>query len=161
MLGYMRVINVARDAGRKYGITLFLLYQSVGQIIQQWSKEGKDAWYEAVSWRSYAGIKDYDTALELSKTIGNYGVVARSRNAGWHGFFGRRSRSTSETWSEHARARIMAEEIINDLRKDTQIIIPHNLKPVICGRAIYFRRKELLPLVRHNRFARVRRREDA
>jgi type IV secretion system protein VirD4 len=161
MLGYMRVINVARDAGRKYGITLFLLYQSVGQIIQQWSKEGKDAWYEAVTWRSYAGIKDLATARELSETIGNYGVVARSRNAGWHGFFGKRSRSTSETWSEHARARIRPEEIINDLRKDTQIIIAHHLKPVICGRAIYFRRKEFLPLVQHNRFARVRRREDA
>ncbi len=29
-LGFMQVIEQARDAGRKYGITLLLLYQSLG-----------------------------------------------------------------------------------------------------------------------------------
>jgi len=50
-LGYMGVLEQARDAGRKYGITLLLLYQSLGQLIGQWGREGKQAWYDATSWR--------------------------------------------------------------------------------------------------------------
>ena len=44
-LGYMRIIETARDAGRKFGITMQLLYQSTGQIEKQWGMEGKRAWY--------------------------------------------------------------------------------------------------------------------
>ena len=73
--------------GRKYGITLQLLYQSVGQIIDQWGTGGKRAWYESASWRAYAGVKDAETAAELSTTIGDYGVLAWSeaQNSGTHG----------------------------------------------------------------------------
>ncbi|HET6197434.1 MAG TPA: type IV secretory system conjugative DNA transfer family protein, partial [Acetobacteraceae bacterium] len=42
-LGYMGVLEQARDAGRKYGITLLLLYQSLGQLVGQWGREGKQA----------------------------------------------------------------------------------------------------------------------
>ena len=41
----------------KYGITLQLLYQSVGRIIEQWGEAGKRAWYESASWRGYAAVK--------------------------------------------------------------------------------------------------------
>ena len=34
-LGPMKIIETARDAGRRYGITLQLLYQSVGQLEKQ------------------------------------------------------------------------------------------------------------------------------
>ena len=57
-LGRMDIIEIARDAGRKYGITLQLLYQSVGQIVEQWGEAGKRAWYESASWRGYAAVKD-------------------------------------------------------------------------------------------------------
>jgi type IV secretion system protein VirD4 len=70
-LGRMDIIEIARDAGRKYGITLQLLYQSVGQIVEQWGEAGKRAWYESASWRGYAAVKDPETAEELSETIGN------------------------------------------------------------------------------------------
>ena len=65
-LGRMDIIEIARDAGRKYGITLQLLYQSVGQIVEQWGEAGKRAWYESASWRGYAAVKDPETAEELS-----------------------------------------------------------------------------------------------
>ena len=40
-LGFMRILETARDAGRKYGITLLLLFQSIGQMRETWG--GRDA----------------------------------------------------------------------------------------------------------------------
>ncbi|MGO7418339.1 type IV secretory system conjugative DNA transfer family protein, partial [Rhizobium ruizarguesonis] len=33
-LGYMRILETSRDAGRKYGITLTMIYQSIGPHAQ-------------------------------------------------------------------------------------------------------------------------------
>ncbi|HEV2099292.1 MAG TPA: type IV secretory system conjugative DNA transfer family protein [Stellaceae bacterium] len=156
-LGRMDIIETARDAGRKYGITLQLLYQSVGQIVEQWGEAGKRAWYESASWRAYAAVKDLDTARELSATIGNYGVLAWSeaKNRGSHGQqlnVPSRSRGENVTYSERTRPLIRPEEIMHDLREDAQIIIPKRGRPVLCGRAIYFRRPEFTRLAGRNRF---------
>ena len=40
-LGFLRVLETARDAGRKYGITMTLLYQSIGQMREAYG--GRDA----------------------------------------------------------------------------------------------------------------------
>jgi type IV secretion system protein VirD4 len=156
-LGRMDIIETARDAGRKYGITLQLLYQSVGQIIDQWGQGGKRAWYESASWRAYAAVKDAQTAEELSETIGDYGVLAWSEahNRGTHGRqldVRSLSRGQNITYSETIRPLIRSEEIMHDLREDAQIIIPKRGRPVLCGRAIYFRRDEFNNLVSANRF---------
>ncbi len=78
-LGYMQVLEQARDAGRKYGITLLLLYQSLGQLVAQWGREGKQAWYDSTSWRLFAAVQDPGTAKELSAMCREYGVVATSQ----------------------------------------------------------------------------------
>ena len=154
-LGRLNELEVARDAGRKYGITLQLLFQSTGQIEQIWGRDGLRSWYEAVSWRSYAAIKDTATAREIADTIGTHGVLSWSHNSGLHGrSLDMRSRSTGVTYSEHSRSLIRPEEICNDLRQDAQIIIPKNGRPVLCGRALYFRREEMAAQVAVNRFAR-------
>ena len=157
-LGRMDIIEIARDAGRKYGITLQLLYQSVGQIVEQWGEAGKRAWYESAAWRAYAAVKDPETARELSETIGNYGVLAWSeaQNSGTHGRqldVRSRSRGRNVTYSERIRPLIRPEEIMHDLREDAQIVIPKRGRPVLCGRAIYFRRREFAGLASANRFA--------
>jgi hypothetical protein len=72
-LGYL---EQARYAGRNYGITLLLLYQSLGQLVGQWGREGKQAWYDATSWRLFAAVQDPDTTRELSAICGEYAVVA-------------------------------------------------------------------------------------
>ena len=157
-LGPMSILATARDAGRKYGVTLQLLYQSTGQIIEQWGRDGARAWNEAVSWRGYAAIKDIETARELSATIGDYGVLGWSEadNTGSHGkAMEARSRSKGSTLSyqETGRALIKPEEILNDLREDAMIVIPKKGRPLLCGRAIYFRREEMKSRVGANRFA--------
>jgi len=157
LLGPMSFMTTARDAGRKYGITLQLLYQSVGQIIRQWGAEGKREWYEAASWRSYAAVKDEETARELAGTVGEYGVLAwsESDNTGRHARgFEPASRSTGQSRNYHELKRhlIRPEEIMHDLRADEQIVISKEGRPLRCGRAIYFRRPEFVRWVQPSRF---------
>src|SRR5215472_4392337 len=156
-LGYMNVIRVARDAGRKFGITLHLLYQAVGQIEGQWGREGKNEWYEGVAWRAFAAVKDYETAKELADTIGQHGVLGWSESTSTNGrFFGTRSGwGRNTTYIEHARDLILPGEIMHDLRSDAQIIIAKGVRPTLTGRAIYFRRPEFLTKIAANRFAAV------
>ena len=158
-LGYMGVLEQARDAGRKYGITLLLLYQSLGQLVGQWGREGKQAWYDATSWRLFAAVQDPDTAKELSTMCGEYGVVATARgdSTGSQGRgTGIGTASSSSGWSENRseirRALIRPEEIIQDTRADEAFVLVRGAKPLRCGRAIYFRRPDMTPFVAANRF---------
>nr|WP_236749981.1 type IV secretory system conjugative DNA transfer family protein [Acetobacter pasteurianus] len=127
-LGRMRIMATARDAGRKYGITLRLLYQSVGQLEEQWGREGKRAWYEAAAHRTYVAISDLDTAKELEETFGQYGVMATSEGSnsgtsgkGWEA--GNRSRGTNTSYHEISRPLIRREELLNDARVDEAFVV--------------------------------------
>ena len=157
-LGYMQVLEQARDAGRKYGITLLLLYQSLGQLVAQWGREGKQAWYDSTSWRLFAAVQDPDTARELSAMCGEYGVVATSRGdtEGSQARSGIASSSSgrSENRSEIKRALIKPDELTQDTRTDEAFILVRGSKPLRCGRAVWFRRPEWSGLVGANRFHR-------
>lgn len=157
-LGPMSILATARDAGRKYGITLHMIYQSLSQITEQFGGEGKKAWIEAASWISYAAIKDPDTAKELAEICGQHGVIgwSESENKGTHGRAmeaGSRSHGTALTYSEAPRYLIRHEEIMHDLREDVALVVPKRGRPLLCGRAIYFRRDGLRSRVSANRFA--------
>jgi type IV secretion system protein VirD4 len=156
-LGSMKILETARDAGRKYGITLQLLYQSVGQLERQWGREGKREWYDGVSHRSYAAVQDLETAKELEETFGTYAVMATSEgsNTGSSGKSfetGSRSRGANTSYHEISRPLIRREELMNDCRTDEAFVIIRGAKPLRCGRAIYFRRPELAARIAANRF---------
>ena len=158
-LGPMKILETARDAGRKYGITLQLLYQSVGQLERQWGRQGKREWYDGVSHRSYAAVQDLETAKELEETFGSYGVMATSEgsNTGSSGKSfetGSRSRGANTSYHEISRPLIRREELMNDCRTDEVFVIIRGARPLRCGRAIYFRRPELEARIAVNRFAR-------
>ena len=158
-LGYMQVVETARDAGRKYGITMMLLYQSLGQLVGQWGREGKQAWYDSTAWRLFATVQDPDTARELSVMCGEYGVVSTSlgdtEGSQSRGAMGASSSSgRSENRSEVKRALIKPEELMQDTRADEAFVVMRGSPPLRCGRAIYFRRPEWDGLVGDNRFHR-------
>jgi type IV secretion system protein VirD4 len=48
----LAIIEIARDAGRKYGITMMLYYQSSGQLTSQWGEKAEDSWFNSLSWRA-------------------------------------------------------------------------------------------------------------
>jgi type IV secretion system protein VirD4 len=156
-LGPMKILETARDAGRKYGITLQLIYQSVGQLERQWGREGKREWYDGVSHRSYAAVQDLETAKELEETFGQYAVMATSEgsNSGSSGKSfetGARSRGANTSYHEISRPLIRREELMNDCRTDEAFVIIRGARPLRCGRAIYFRRPELEARIAANRF---------
>ena len=149
-LGYMRILETARDAGRKYGITLTMIYQSIGQLRETYG--GRDAsskWFESASWISFAAINDPETADYISRRCGMTTVeidqVSRSYQA----------RGSSRTRSKQLAARplIQPHEVLR-MRADEQIVFTAGNAPLRCGRAIWFRRNDMESCVGQNRFHR-------
>jgi type IV secretion system protein VirD4 len=138
-LGFMRILETARDAGRKYGITLLMLYQSIGQLRETYG--GRDAsskWFESASWISFAAINDPETADYISRRCGMTTVEtdAVSHNV--------QARGGSRTRSKQLAARplIQPHEVLL-MRSDEQIVFTSGHPPLRCGRAIWFRRSDM------------------
>ncbi|MFG1428878.1 Ti-type conjugative transfer system protein TraG [Roseixanthobacter glucoisosaccharinicivorans] len=147
-LGFMRILETARDAGRKYGITLLMLFQSIGQMRETYG--GRDAaskWFESASWVSFAAINDPDTAEYISKRCGTTTVeidqVSRSSQAS----------GSSRTRSKQLASRplIQPHEVLR-MRSDEQIVFTAGNAPLRCGRAIWFRRDDMKACIRKSRF---------
>ncbi|SFH37088.1 Ti-type conjugative transfer system protein TraG [Ensifer sp. OV372] len=150
-LGYMRILETARDAGRKYGITLTMIYQSIGQMRETYG--GRDAaskWFESASWISFAAINDPDTADYISKRCGMTTVEIDQVSRSFQ------SKGASRTRSKQlaARALIQPHEVLR-MRTDEQIVFTAGNPPLRCGRAIWFRRKDMKACVDANRFHKI------
>lgn len=149
-LGYLRILETARDAGRKYGISLVLLFQSIGQLRETYG--GRDAtskWFESASWVSFAAINDPDTADYISRRCGNTTVEVDqlSRSSQMSGSTRTRSKQLA------ARPLILPDEVLR-MRTDEQIVFTAGNAPLRCGRAIWFRRDDMKACVGQNRFHR-------
>ncbi|NTJ11739.1 Ti-type conjugative transfer system protein TraG [Rhizobium lusitanum] len=150
-LGYLRILETARDAGRKYGISLALIFQSIGQVREAYG--GRDAsskWFESASWISFAAINDPETAEYISKRCGDTTVEVdqTNRSSGMKG--SSRSRSKQLT----RRPLILPHEVMR-MRGDEQIVFTAGNAPLRCGRAIWFRREDMKACVGQNRFHKV------
>ncbi len=149
-LGYLRILETARDAGRKYGISLVLLFQSIGQMREAYG--GRDAtskWFESASWVSFAAINDPETADYISRRCGNTTVEVDqlSRSSQMSGSSRTRSKQLA------SRPLILPDEVLR-MRGDEQIVFTAGNAPLRCGRAIWFRRTDMKSVVDENRFHR-------
>ncbi|MGV1793633.1 Ti-type conjugative transfer system protein TraG [Rhizobium sp. A37_96] len=150
-LGYLRILETARDAGRKYGITLTLIFQSIGQMREAYG--GRDAtskWFESASWISFAAINDPETADYISKRCGDTTVEVdqTSRSSQMSGSSRTRSKQLA------SRPLILPHEVLR-MRGDEQIVFTAGNPPLRCGRAIWFRRDDMTACVGENRFHRI------
>jgi type IV secretion system protein VirD4 len=154
LLGYMSPLEEARDRGRKYGITLMLMYQSLGQLEGHFSKEGATSWLEGCSFVSFAAIKSMDTAEAISARCGQMTIevenVSRQTNAS---IFSSGGGGITTSKAAQARDLILAHEIVANMRADEQIVFVRGQPPLRCGRAVYFRRPEMASATGTNRFA--------
>lgn len=151
LLGYMKIIETARDAGRKYGITLSMIYQSVGQMSEIWGKDAAAKWFESVSFTSFAGIKDLKTAEWVSGLAGVCTVRVRSDNASIGSWATGAAPRAGVNYSSQRRKLIEPHEVMQ-ARADEQFIFAGSAPPIRMGRAIYFRRPELIAMCDENRF---------
>lgn len=147
-LGYMRILETARDVGRKYGITLMMLFQSIGQMRESYGgREAASKWFESASWISFAAINDPETADYISQRCGMTTVetdqVSHSSQA----------RGSSRTRSKQLSAKplIQPHEVLL-MRTDEQIIFTAGNPPLRCGRAIWFRRRDMVGRVGANQY---------
>ena len=151
-LGYMGILETARDTGRKYGINLCLLYQSLGQLTQSWGHQGRQAWFDSAYLRLFSHIQDYEAADFLSKACGEFTALGDSitegsgSSSGWERSTSSTHRSTSQ--QQIARRLIKPEEVLQGMRFDEQIVLVQNAPPLRCGRAIYFRRPEMMARIK-------------
>ncbi|UVK49359.1 Ti-type conjugative transfer system protein TraG (plasmid) [Mesorhizobium sp. AR07] len=147
-LGFMRILETARDAGRKYGISLLMLFQSIGQMREAYG--GRDAsskWFESASWISFAAINDPETAEYISKRCGDTTVEVGQTSTS------SRMNGTSRTRSKQlARRPLILPHEVMQMRTDEQIVFTAGNPPLRCGRAIYFRRKDMTDRVGANKF---------
>lgn len=147
-LGYLRILETARDAGRKYGITLTMIFQSLGQMREAYG--GRDAtskWFESASWISFAAINDPDTADYISKRCGDTTVEVDQTNRS----SGMKGSSRSRSKQLNRRPLILPHEVLR-MRADEQIVFTSGNAPLRCGRAIWFRREDMKACVGENRF---------
>ena len=148
LLGYMSILEEARDRGRKYGITLMMMYQSVGQLEKHFGKEGATSWFEGAAFASYAAIKSRETAEHLSKQIGDVTVEVEGRSTSTSWMDGLLSKNAHQSArltnsvSLQKRAFLMPHEI-REMRADEQIILVRGYPALRTGRAIYFRRPDM------------------
>lgn len=150
-LGFMRILEIARDAGRKYGISLLLLYQSIGQMREAYG--GRDAsskWFESASWISFGAINDPETAEYISRRCGDTTVEVDqlSRSSQMSGSSRTRSKQLAR------RPLILPHEVLR-MRADEQIIFTAGNPPLRCGRAIWFRRDDMKTCIAEKRFQQV------
>ena len=68
---------------------------------------------------------------------------------------GSRSKGRNLNVHEIRRPLIKPDELVQDTRADELFVIARGCKPIRCGRAIYFRRSELLTRVKVSRFNRA------
>ena len=160
-LGKLAALETARDAGRKYGVVLHCLWQSIGQMGEIYGQNGTRAWIDAASWIGYAAIRAGGAGKDLSDELGTYPVLARSegenqgRSKPYGINFGTFSRGRNLNLHEIKRALMTAAEMQQDLREDEIIIVPASGLPIRASRPIYFRRPEIDAQVASapNRFA--------
>ncbi|MEA2737239.1 MAG: type secretion system protein VirD4 [Acetobacteraceae bacterium] len=152
LMGRDPALKIARDQGRKSKITLQLFYQSEGQIEEVWTVAGKRAWFDGLSWRTYAGVQNLESARELSAILGTFGARATSKGVN-RGKSGKgmeiASSSRGSNTSEHEISRDLAKphELLADMRDDERITLVRNRPPMRHGAAIAFRRREMAHLL--------------
>ncbi len=151
-VGYHGSLKVGRDAGRKAGITILMGYQSEAQISEQWGgRDGKEEWYQTVSGVSFAVINEVSTAKHISDACGTYGGLSWSES--FRRRFSLQRNLGNISYSDRPIPLVRASEILAEMRTDAQIIMPGSgHPPVRCGRPIYFRRREMIRLVKPSHF---------
>ena len=154
-LGYMKLLETARDAGRSFGITLWGICQSTGQLEKIYGREGMRDWMESCFVRSFFGIQDEVTAEMISKVCGTATVKTTTEGLSQSGsrraqdISSQISTNTSRNRGETGRRLITLDEVTQmkadeEGNPDEQIVFIRNQKPLRCGLLKFYRRQDYI-----------------
>jgi type IV secretion system protein VirD4 len=154
-LGRMKVLEMIRDAGRKYRIAMHMLWQSVGQMEEIWGAGGRKSWYDNATWRAYSSVRDQQAAKDISDACGTFGAMAFSEgdNAGRQGGPWNASLSRGRNLNRHEirRELLKPQEVVSDLPLG-EVIILGLPQPLRLRRAMWWERPELAAQIEDSRF---------
>ena len=122
---------------------------------KHFGKDGAKSWLEGCAFASYAAIKSFETAKELSDSCGEMTIEVNGQSKSMSKFGASAKDRATESVSYQRRPLIMPHEVTQSMRKDEQIVIMQGQLPLRCGRAIYFRRKDMISQTEQNRFAKA------
>ena len=152
-LGQLSILADMMTADRKYGATVITMWQSETDQKAIW-KDQAGVFSANSSWTMYAAVDERPTAETVSHLAGKYTILARteSQSSGSQSGSnsGSRSRGLNQGRSEQARELIKPDEV-RTMRTDEAIIFRRGAAPIRCGRAIFFRRSEMLAQVEADR----------
>jgi type IV secretion system protein VirD4 len=142
-LGRMGIMEIVRDLGRSYGITVRWWFQSVGQI-EVLYREGTKAWYSSWAYMTFAGVSDLATAKQVSEMAGKYGATIRNTSANK----GRSTQSaslsvshntgTSESETEVSRQLMWDHEVIQEMADNEVMVFTRGMRPIRAVQPLYF-----------------------
>lgn len=163
LLGKMRIFEIVRDLGRKSGIGLFPIWQSPGQMEEDWGEKGARAWYASAGWQLYAAVSDPKTAEYLEGRCGKYTAIVHNEGKSvnqpsWFGGNrqgGGRSTGTSANLSEVGLPLLTAYEIQTRIRPDCAFLVPRGQPVALVGLPMWWRRDELRDLFKQDNHRRA------
>ena len=150
----------ARDTGRKFGISLVLCFQSIGQLDAMYGREGRNAWLDNLGFRIHAVVQNEDDAKLLEGRCGSRTVIEESESRGQSAnrapgqITGHSSANINRSSRPVAVPVLRAADVFR-MRRDEQIIILAGQPAIRCVRAYYFRRPDMVAMVDGNRFVRT------
>jgi type IV secretion system protein VirD4 len=125
-LGKLPLIVEAIAFLRGYGVRLLPIFQSPSQVREVYGEDAARAFFQNHAVRISYTPADMDTAIEISKELGNLGVTvsseSRSRTLG-----SKSSRSVSD--SDHARALLLPQEV-REIGEDEELVFARGCRPI-------------------------------
>ena len=156
-LGRLSTLEAMMTADRKYGATVVTIWQDEGDLKRIWG-DNAGIFSANSSWTMYAAVNDLATAEHVSKLSAKYTAIGAttgtvSGDATGKSGAGRNS-SRNEGMSEQARELIRPEEVLT-IRADEMILFARGIDPIRCGRAVYFRRPDMVSRLNEDRLRAV------
>lgn len=165
-LGSMRVLATARDVARKHSLFVWAIVQDLGQLEEAYKKTGARSWLASPAVLQFFGVNDLETARMLSERCGDYTAIQESEGTAkgntskgadlWPGSWS----DTKTKNSQPTRATLISPDEILSLtvdengNPDEQLLFIRGRRPLRCGLAKYFRRREMAGLVAGNPYFR-------
>ncbi|ART99365.1 type IV secretory system Conjugative DNA transfer [Yoonia vestfoldensis] len=141
LLGYFPLFEDIRDRARQFRLHLMIVFQNIGQIEEAYGRSGPKSWNDVAS-RAYSAIGDLGEAEALSRMIGTFTVDVAENTQGASGAtLATVAQSSNMSLSERTQqAALVTPDEIMQLPADAQILLFRRQPPLICGKALYFRR---------------------